>query len=344
MISEAKYLELSNIIKSIEIVSPTEFLFHNSGEYLTADGQKHNIRISAEESSAYPIAELHNIFYTVLHCRQDRSVFYRTSNISQYHDIRHLTELLSEANKGVGSWDPGWEIIKIEKIGGQFAVQKNGLTLWAYPKEIFVQAGTVKVGQKAHIKIGKEFRELSPGFYMANGNARSEDSSGIVVRVYWNITAAGAVPLMKNLTTELNAINLPFRFKILKNPYVFSRVDAAVLYINKQHLGNSKSSLSKVHRRIRPYLNHPTPYFAKELVPGLSLAESPRSEESFGEHRCRILAEAVYNTYKKGIRSLDAKVSEIIQYFAGSGIDINHAYLNPNSVDDYDVLLRGEFV
>ena len=343
---EAKYQELQGIIKSIEMVSSTEFLFNNnSGEYLTSDGHRQNIRIGEEEESKiHSFAELDNILYTVLHCRQDPSVYYRNRNINRYHDIQHLTGLLSEANGGHGSWDPGWEIIKIEKNGQEFAVQKDGLTLWAYPREIFVRGGTARVGKKSYIKIAKELRELLPGFYMAIGNATSDYNSGNVVRIYWNITAAGAVPLMSNLTVELNAMNLPFRFKILKNPHVFSRTDGAVLYINKQYLKDSKHSLSKVYKIIRIYLNHPTPFFAKKLAPGLSLAESPSSSgESFGEHRCRILAEAIYNTCKKEIRSPDVKVLEVNRYFASLGIDFDRAYLNPNSVDDYDVLLRGAF-
>lgn len=346
MIPQAtSYHELQNIVESVEMVSPTECLLNSRGKYLTSDGHMQSIRISAAGSNICPFADLHNILYTLLHCRQDLSLYYRTVNIDQYNDIQHLTEMLSAANSGHGTWDPGWEITKMERDGQQFAVQKNGLTLWASPREIFVQEGKHEVGKKCYIKIGKEFRELLPGFYMAIGNATNDDyrENSNVVRIYWNVAAVGAVPLMKNLTTELNAVNLPFRFKVLKNPHCFSRVDAAILYIDKQYLGNSKGSLSKIYKLIRIYLYHPTSIFAKKLAPGLSLAESPRTNESFGEHRCRILAEAIYNTCKKEIRSIDAKVSEVIKYFTNLGIDLNYPYLNPNCIDDYDVLLGGAF-
>jgi hypothetical protein len=335
--------ELRSVIDSIEIVSPTEFLFHNLGEYLTSDGHIQNIIMAKEESNIYQFAELHNILYSLLHCRQDLSLYYRTRNIDEYDDIQQLTRLLSEANSGEGTWDPDWEIVKIERNGQEFAVKKDGLILWVFPNEIFVREGPAEVGKKSYIKIGKEFRELTPGSYSALGNATFDESQGIEVRIYWNITAGGAVPLMKKLTKEMNSIDMPFRFKILKNPHSFSRVDAAVLYINKQHLRSSRDSLSKVYQSVLTHLSYPTPLFAKELAPGLSLAESPYGIESFGEHRCRIFAEAIHYTYKYGARSLDMKVSQVMKYFFSLGIDLNRAYLNPNSVDDYDVLLKGAF-
>jgi hypothetical protein len=343
LIQEAKYQELRNVMESIEVVSPSEFLFHNRGKYMTSDGHYRNIRLSAEESNLYPFAKLRDILYTLLHCRRNTSTYYRATTIDQYKEQQHLTELLSEANSGYGTWDPDWEIIKIERNGEEIAVEKDDLTLWVFPHEILIPEDNAKIGKKSYIRIEKEFRELFPGFYMAIGNATNEYNRGNVVRIYWNITAAGAIPLMKNLTIELNAINIPFRFKILKNPHDFSRVDAAVLYMNKQYLRNAKNSLCKVYQIIRTHLNYPISFFSKELAPGLSLAESPPGVESFGEHRCRILAEAVYNTYKNGIRSADTRVSEIVKHYASLGIDLSRAYLNPNSLDDYDDILTGAF-
>jgi hypothetical protein len=254
-----------------------------------------------------------------------------------------MTERLSSANNGIGGWDSGWKIKNIERSPRQLELQKNGLTLWAYPEEVIAQKGFTKIGQKVHIKIGKEFRELSPGYYTAIGNAVSGHDSDNVVRIYWNITVGGAIKLMKNITKEFNAINIPFKFKILNNPYAFSRVDGGVLYISKRYLVGLNTILSEIYPRVKMYLNYPSSFFAKALVPGLSLAESPRTGESFGEHRCRILAKAIFNTYHKKLASKDEKVFEVIKYFADLGININTAYLNPNSVDDYDDLLKGAF-
>jgi hypothetical protein len=36
-------------------------------------------------------------------------------------------------------------------------------------------------------------------------------------------------------------------------------------------------------------------------------------------------------------------VAVVIKYFTNLGIDLNYPYLNPNSIDDYDVLLGGAF-
>ena len=279
MTPEGKYQELRSLIDSIEFVSPTKFLFHNMGEFLTSDGQNQNIIMGEEESNIYQFTDLHDILYSILHCRQDISVDHNRGNIGEYDDIQQLTGLLSEANRGKGTWDPGWEIIKKEKNNQEFAVKKDGLILWVYSHEIFVQQGTAEVGKKSSIKIGKEFRELYPGFYTALSNATFDDKQRNEVRLYWNITARGAVSLVESLTTEMNSIKIPFRFKILKNPTSFSRADGATLYINKQYLVNSNDSLTKIYKKIVSHLNHPTSLFAKELAPGLSLAESPSGIE-----------------------------------------------------------------
>jgi len=344
MMPKAKFNELSSVIDSIKMVSSTEFLVNDRGTYLTADGHGQKLRIDRSKTNIYPFVELHEILYSILHTKQ-KFLYYHTEKFDHYSDTQKLTESLSEANTGEGTWDPGWEITNIEENGQELAVQRDGLTLWVFPNEIFVEENESSVGKNCYIKIGKEFRDLLPGFYMAIGNATNNYNLENVVRIYWNITTEGAIKLTKNLTTELNLMNIPFRFKILKDPYAFSRVDAAVLYINKEYLTTSRKSLSKVYHIVGGYLNCPTPVFAKELAPGLALAESPRnSHESFGENRCRILAEAIYETCKSGVMSSDAKLSEVIKYFAKLGIDLNRAYINPNSVDDYDILLSGAFV
>jgi len=238
MMPKAKFNELSSVIDSIKMVSSTEFLVNDRGTYLTADGHGQKLRIDRSKTNIYPFVELHEILYSILHTKQ-KFLYYHTEKFDHYSDTQKLTESLSEANTGEGTWDPGWEITNIEENGQELAVQRDGLTLWVFPNEIFVEENESSVGKNCYIKIGKEFRDLLPGFYMAIGNATNNYNLENVVRIYWNITTEGAIKLTKNLTTELNLMNIPFRFKILKDPYAFSRVDAAVLYINKEYLTGS---------------------------------------------------------------------------------------------------------
>ena len=83
---------------------------------------------------------------------------------------KNFVELLSNANTGIGTWEPGWEIFDIEK-NGRIIVKKNELKLWILRSQFIPSdANNITIGNKGFLAMVKEFRELLPGFYMANGN------------------------------------------------------------------------------------------------------------------------------------------------------------------------------
>src|SRR5262249_30387509 len=145
--------------------------------------------------------------------------------------------------------------------------------------------------------------------------------------------------LMKYLTNELNTAKIPFRFKILNNPRSYPRADAGVLYVNKQYFQMSKRVLLRIYEKVRTYLEPSTPLFSKTLYPGLALAEDPNNNESFGQHRCRIFAEAIFTAHNKiGLDSVDEKIGEVYAYFEKLGLDLDRPYLNRRRLeDDYDL-------
>lgn len=281
------------------------------------------------------------MLYRLHHCRQED---YQRGFVPQhYHSNRDLVESFSEANSGMGTWEPGWQVRRIEK-NGQIAVQKDGLTLWVRAQQFIAVEGERKVepGKKGYIAMAREFRSLLPGFYMANGNAPL-DQRPVLARIYWNISAPGAVDLLKHITTELNSENISFQFKIINRPECFTRADAGVLYMNKQYLEKSRDALARVYGQIRKFLKPKTPLFAKRLGYGVSLAEDPHNGDSFGQHCMQILAQALYNTHEKGISSRDEKIKEVARHFGNRKIDLDAPYLSPGSVDSYDGLRRGVF-
>ena len=90
-------------------------------------------------------------------------------------------------------------------------------------------------------------------------------------------------------------------------------------------------------------MNYSTPLFAKRLSPGLSLAEDPNNNQSFGEHRCSIFAQALCDAHKKADVSSVKRLEYIEAYFKTLDIDLGRPYLNSSSIDDYDILLEGAF-
>ena len=234
----------------------------------------------------------------------------------------------------------------------RITIYKDGLKLWVFPQQFKVisdnKMGSIQIGMIGYVPMPKEFRELLSGFYTAIGNEPGIDEKDTtIVRLYWNITAKYASSLINQITTELNKTQIPFRFKILKDPYNYPRADAAVLYVDKRHIEPLKKSLPQIYVQVMTFLNHSTPLFAKRLVPGLALAEDPdkssNNNESFGQHRCRILAEALFSSYKKKVTSKEESISEIISFFKSESVDLERPYLNSDSTDNYDLLFEGGF-
>jgi hypothetical protein len=316
--------------------------------HLHEPGSKSNSR---DDSHVYHLSEL---LYRIYHCR------YTPYQANQYDSLLQTEDYvnnLSAANSGTGTWDPGWRIENMLK-NGQIKVSKNGLNLWARPEQFFSYDHIYEVGKLGYIRIGKEMRGLMPGFYCALGNkaeSTAEHNDDLtIVRLYWNIIPGGAVLLMKYLTRELNRIEVPFRFKILNNPINFSRTDAAVLYIHEDYFRECLYSLPIIYQQVKNYLNPSVSIFTKRIAPGLGLAEELKKPEkteeieSFGQNRCRILAESFCYAFSKGNNNnssssevdFSTKKKIMIAYMKKSGMDVAHPYLNADSTDRYGILIQ----
>jgi len=284
--------------------------------------------------------------YQLVHCRQAISREH-TLPYQNGFDIgnrnRTFVELLSQANSGVGYWEEGWVVSKLEK-NGKIAVKKNNLSLWVTPHQFALLDGKqARIGDKGKVAMVKEFRELLPGYYMANGNTFMKEQSNIT-RIYWNISSDGAISLLKSLTTELNKESIPFQFKILKNENHYTRADAGVLYIEKEAIREATNPLSTIYEDIKSFLKPSVPLFARKLASGISLAEDVSRSESFGQNRTRLFADAIYNTQLKNVSVLEEKIRLVQKHFEIHNVDFNKPYLkNAESKDEYDEILAGVF-
>jgi len=178
---------------------------------------------------------------------------------------------------------------------------------------------------------------MHPGFYYVFGEAvgDQQDDSGLL-RFYWNIQADGAVSLVRLITERLNRFQLPFRFKIVNNPTDFDRSDTAILYVNQRYYRLVAELLAEVHQQVSDQLEIGTPLFTKQLAPGLGLAEEPTTGESFGQQRCRILAEALWNIYEQQLKEDETQLNEIRKQLELNGINPDLPYLNAGSTGTYD--------
>lgn len=254
-------------------------------------------------------------------------------------------ERLHDSNSGEGYFDPDWQVLR-EESDGSLAVHKHGLTLHVERDRHLPPAiQSITVGDAIAIRLPKN--RVQNGFYMAVSNVglykhQHSDTEPEVVRVYFNLSSEGAIVVMGSLTRQLNEIELPFTFKVLYNPADYGRYDSGVLYFDRHHYANVRSVLQKVYAENRSHFRSSVPLFTKLLAPGLAVAEEPErkfsEQESFGTHRCQIVANGLLEARATGDESPASRIAAILQQFSLAGIGLDRVHLNANSEDIYTPL------
>jgi HopA1 effector protein family len=246
-----------------------------------------------------------------------------------------LVATLSDANSGSGYCESGWEVRTV--TDSEVVVYRGGLELWVRPEECLVpEESLITPGMQLGLRFPKEFLGISPGFYMALSEQEIVyDNSQPLVRLYWNLTAEGAVPFVRTVTSMLNRAHLPFKLKVLHDPGLFTRCDAAVVYVFKADYLAVADILGRVYPEIVNHLKPGTPVFTKVLARGVGFAEDPGQAKSFGQHRCQLLADGMIRAYEQGARSIDERLQVVVDRFAEDRISLDRPFLNPDSSDDY---------
>jgi hypothetical protein len=237
-----------------------------------------------------------------------------------------FVEELSAANTGTGCWEPGWRIVGAEN--GTTIVERDGLRLWARADEMAPEGGM------AAVRLPKELRRLSAGFYLALGNRALDGRPGRLVRLYWNLRPESAPAFLECVTSLLNDADLAFRVKLLDTPALYARRDAGVLYVNADDRARAAAPVAAIYARHADVLDPGVPAFTKALAPGLAAADDPGGDESFGKHRCRLLAQGMVRAHERGREDASARLEVVAEVFAEAGIRLDRPYLNPGSPDD----------
>jgi hypothetical protein len=247
---------------------------------------------------------------------------------------------LSANNLGRGTREPGWHVRGIEN--GTAVVERDGLSLWVPLAETWPRARNGETaGQTVSVSFPNELLHLSPGFYMALGDRWLDvEKSGAVLRFYWHLRSEGASTLLRAVTSRLNRRNLPFRLKVVNDPGRFIRCDAGVLYTRQRDYPLLRDLVADVYAEMAAYLEWATPVFTKRLAPGLGFAEDMGAGDSFGMHRCGLLAEGLVRAYERSPASLADRVKQVEQVFKESGVSLAAPYLRPGSRDRYGFRLH----
>lgn len=332
-----KYLnDINRIIDAVKIISPDSFSF--AGKPFTANAGI-SYQSNGSKASNPLVRSLTNVLYQYCYCKKFDGTYYESQVLTDNNGT--FQAALSRANSSIERWDKDWIIEQILSTG-QYVALKNGKYKLLYPGEFITteyQAVLPHEGTRITIHCLRESFSLQPAFYFVFSNEISEQQNlCTVIRFYWNITSTGACRLIELLTKYLNKYNIPFSFKCLNNAALFTRNDAAVLYVSKRYYNITAQILAFIYPQIKSELSSEVPGFTKELNPGLGLAEDPGTGESFGMSRCEMIALGIYNAYDTDITTNEKTIDHIKEVFNARGIQINKPYLNKGSQDIYEVI------
>ncbi len=243
---------------------------------------------------------------------------------------------ISRRNRGTGGWEPDWVVL--DSSPRHLVIKKDGLTLWA-PRAECRSLARPAPGSFVELWYPNERRHALPGFYVAFGDEPLPTGEPLV-RVYWNVTSDGAPLLIGELTSRLNRAGVPFQLKLVDHPSGYDRCDAAVLYFPACAAGSSIPIVADTHRWVTPEMGSRVPALTRRLADGLGFAEDPGGRDSFGTHRCGLIADGVLHAHDAGATQLSHRVHIVTERFTTAGIDPSRPYQRSL---DLDRMVNGEF-
>jgi len=319
---------LDEIAKAFAIESPTTFTL--AGRAFTIPGDPNH-----EETHKRLIALLKEQLYQQCYCRRFTGII---EDVPMARQDDNFSRELSMANLGRSRWSEGWAVAAVE-ANGKIVAHLNGAMRTFWPGEYLVPdlpATSPRVGAAVRMHVVTESFSMQPGYYFSFGESLEDRRDGVdVVRFYWAVEATEAPTLIRALTERFNRFAVPFRFKCPTHPARFARLDAAVLYVNCKFYQIAAELASELYGRVRQGMRSMSPLFTKQLAPGLGFAEDPGNAESFGMHRCGITAEGLWEAHTRNV-SGESRLASMEECFARHGLSLDHPYLNPGSIDQYE--------
>ena len=163
---------------------------------------------------------------------------------------------------------------------------------------------------------------LTPGFYMfvnATTPHGTETKRFYIGARDYNYAIRTWSEGVKNLLDK----KIEFSAKVLSNILSYPRNDSAVFYCGKENSELVRSSLLNIVRNVREENPAKGSFFCRKIFENLTEADQPVQngglKQSFGEHRCACIADALQDTFSTGLPFESMLEYRLKQY----GIDKN---------------------
>lgn len=351
--SEQWLTALQDIVSNVQIQS--QFLIHHPNyipSEFSADLVVRFQQLPVDLQRQYLSWRLRNFLYDIYFSGEqpvNRTLESNSANLLPSLDLKNNTmrglnlefyEQLNNSNCSEGYFDSGWCVLRQES-DGSLAVRKQDLTLHIERhRHLRSSEQSATVGDRVAIRLPRN--RIETEFYIAVGNSGLVPDNCSAVEVYFNVDAAGAIALMDSLTQQLNAMPIPFSFKVPSDPSEYRRYNSGTLRIDSMHYESVRQVLQTLYQQECLQFGSAVPLFTKFLTPGLGLAELPEGKfaapKDFGLNRCQIVANALIAAWDNGDESPEGRINLIHQHLSQLGIEWQRPYLNANSEDIYTPL------
>jgi hypothetical protein len=330
--------ELTPILKAMVVLTPTTFMFR---------GEPVQVRSGADPTT-HPLPEMPLV-------RDIQTLLYQQCYIRRFEERPEAVpfvsdpsyvQRLAQSNRSQPRWEGGWSVYAVG-ANGQVSVQKGDRQRTAVAGE-YVTSGVPGMppqpGSVVSVLAPRESFTAQPGFYFMYGETLSDVwDEHALVRFYFHAPSDVAPALLDYLTGTLNRYQVPFRMKALTEPAAYQRSDAVVLYVSRRHYEITGRLVLDIPSDVAEQLRKSTPFFSRRFQDGVGLAEDPNTGESFGMHRCRMVAEGVVDAWMRSDQSVEGRLAAITARFAANSCNLDLPHLSPGSVDLQEISKSVEF-
>jgi hypothetical protein len=237
---------------------------------------------------------------------------------------------LRAANPVAARYQDGWTVMRAE-ANGVWIADAAQQPRFAALNEIVPLANAIAPGLPVRLVPQRDFVTGPAGHFVIIGRPGFDPQTGRQIRFYWNLTPDGAAPFLREIGTRLERRRIPFQAKVPADPVRYARTDCGVLYLNDEEVEAARDAIAATYHVLRENLRPAVPLFTREIAPGLAFAESPPTRESFGMHRCGLIAEGLLATEVRGVREGEARLAILREHLTAYGLDLDRLERNPTS-------------
>jgi hypothetical protein len=243
---------------------------------------------------------------------------------------------LRAANPVAARYQDGWTVMRAD-ANGVWIADAAQQPRFAALNEIVPLANAIAPGLPVRLVPQRDFVTGPAGHLVIVGRPGFDPQTGRQVRFYWNLAPDGAALFLREIGTRLERRRIPFQAKVPVDPARYARTDCGVLYLNDEEVEAARDAIAATYQLLRDRLRPAVPLFTRELAAGLAFAESPPTRESFGMHRCGLIAEGLLAAEARGVREGEARLAILCEHLTAYGLDLDRLERNPTSRYPYSL-------